>query len=72
MKALFLTIISIYICACGVKGPPRPPLKPVELGRGQPSFSGATKNMAYDSIPPLESNNEEDEKDKKKEKKNNE
>lgn len=41
-----LTISSILIvCGCGVKGDPLPPEKPVDLGRGRPTYRKATEGI---------------------------
>ncbi|MBT4760232.1 MAG: hypothetical protein HOO06_00920 [Bdellovibrionaceae bacterium] len=64
MIRLLLICSFIYLSACGVKGPPRPPLKPSVLGRGKPHFQGATKEMAYDKIPSLDIQKTDDDEDK--------
>ncbi len=63
------TLLFIFLCmtlACGVKGPPRPPLKPATLGRGKPNYSGATKDLNYKSITSDEADESNDKKKKKK------
>jgi hypothetical protein len=49
--SLFAIVIVTTLSACGVRGRPQPPLAPAELGRGQPSFKGATEEMAFPSVP---------------------
>ncbi|MBC86981.1 MAG: hypothetical protein CL677_07350 [Bdellovibrionaceae bacterium] len=40
MKRAILIFMFLNI-GCGVKGDPRPPLTPTEIGRGRPGFKGA-------------------------------
>jgi predicted small lipoprotein YifL len=42
-KVLFC-LLSLVLASCGVKGRPLPPLNPPTLGRGEPTYSEATKN----------------------------
>jgi hypothetical protein len=53
---LFLSTASIILAmvGCGVKGPPRPPNTPPELGRGEPSFKRATHEYAFPDVPSAE------------------
>ncbi len=48
--AIFFGLLSSLV-ACGVKGPPRPPERSAELGRGQPSFTRATEQFAFPDVP---------------------
>jgi len=57
MKNILLILIIILNFSCGVKGDPRPPDYPPELGRGRPAFKGATKGLKIQS----EEEEEEDE-----------
>lgn len=59
-----LVMFCLWISACGVKGDPLPPLKPVELGRGQPSYKKASEKIQLEKFPADE---EEEEKLKKHE-----
>lgn len=45
MKKLWINLLFFIISACGVKGKPLPPLEPVPLGRGEPSYSSATQDI---------------------------
>ncbi len=36
---------AIWLAGCGVKGDPLPPEKPVELGRGRPTYRRATEGI---------------------------
>ncbi len=47
-------IVILLAAGCGVKGDPKPPLTPVALGHGQPSFKRATKNIV--PAPPPDAN----------------
>jgi hypothetical protein len=54
----FLTLIilsSALFCqlGCGVRGDPVPPKIPAELGRGQPTYKGATEDLAFPNVPPV-------------------
>ncbi|MFS4458967.1 hypothetical protein [Bdellovibrio sp. HCB2-146] len=44
-KILILGLVLI-IAGCGVKGRPLPPLTPAPLGRGEPTYSEATKKKS--------------------------
>lgn len=41
----FLLTLLFAVAACGVKGDPLPPEKPVELGRGRPTYKRATEGL---------------------------
>lgn len=45
MKFSFLILSMIGIIGCGVKGDPKPPTKPPHLGRGEPTFKEAVKDV---------------------------
>lgn len=46
-SARFSALILFFssLAACGVKGDPLPPEKPVELGRGRPTYKRATEGI---------------------------
>lgn len=47
-KALNCSLLFVglmWLAACGVKGDPLPPEKPVELGRGRPTYKRATEGL---------------------------
>jgi hypothetical protein len=48
MRVSLLFFILTELCACGVKGDPLPPEKPVELGRGRPTYKRATEGIKVD------------------------
>lgn len=54
-------IISLILIGCGVKGDPQPPLKPAHLGRGEPTFKDAVKEVK----PAVIKENAEDEDDER-------
>lgn len=41
-------LICFFQLGCGVKGKPLPPIDPVTLGRGVPSYSKASENIGKD------------------------
>lgn len=56
----------LVIGACGVKGDPLPPEKPVELGRGRPTYKRATEDLKIEknkTVPakPVDKTDGEDE-----------
>jgi hypothetical protein len=67
---IVLTVITMLFlqAGCGVKGDPVPPKIPAELGRGQPTYKGATEDLAFPSVPPVltPNVNEKKEEDEKK------
>lgn len=42
---LSLLTIGFVIQGCGVKGDPLPPERPVEMGRGKPTYKRAFRNL---------------------------
>jgi hypothetical protein len=40
------------VSGCGVKGDPLPPEKPVDLGRGRPTYRRATEKIRIEKTPP--------------------
>jgi hypothetical protein len=40
--------ICLGLCACGVKGDPLPPERPPDLGRGRPTYKGASEEIHMD------------------------
>lgn len=73
-KLIFLKRILIVIMiatlghiGCGVRGDPIPPKVPAELGRGQPTYKGATEDLAFPSVPPVIAPSVNDQKKKESE-----
>lgn len=46
-----VSVQPFMVAACGVRGKPQPPVMPAELGRGGPSFQGATEDLAFPNVP---------------------
>ena len=42
---LAMCLVALVVAGCGVKGDPVPPEKPVELGRGRPTYKRATEDI---------------------------
>jgi hypothetical protein len=65
MNQLILASISIlFLVACGVKGDPVPPERAAYIGRGRPTFKGATKGIkVQQQLPPDLDRSEADEKE---------
>lgn len=53
--------ISLVFLGCGVKGDPQPPLRPPHLGRGEPTFKEAVKEVK----PAVINNKTEEEEDER-------
>jgi hypothetical protein len=56
MKYFYITtLMTLTLCqwGCGVRGDPVPPKIPAELGRGQPTYKGATEDLAFPNVPPV-------------------
>ena len=53
----------VIIVGCGIKGPPRAPSIPPELGRGRPTYKGATKKFINEGTSLLVNDKESEEKD---------
>lgn len=62
-----LIISSLGHIGCGVRGDPVPPKIPADLGRGQPTYKGATENLAFPKVPPVVAPSAVDDSKKKKE-----
>lgn len=45
-RFVVLMMSAMFLAGCGVKGSPLPPLNPAPLGRGEPTYSEATKKEA--------------------------
>lgn len=43
--SLLLLLVLSALSGCGVKGDPLPPEKPVEVGRGRPTYKRATEGL---------------------------
>lgn len=50
-KSTLLFLASVFIGGCGVKGAPLPPLTPPPLGRGEPTYSDATRKSKQKARP---------------------
>ncbi len=58
-----------FISACGVKGDPLPPEKPVEIGRGRPTYKRAFRDIQMpDSTKDDNTGDEEENENSKKQK----
>lgn len=51
-REIFLFMVFTAIVGCGVKGDPLPPEKPVELGRGRPTYKRATEGLKIETTKP--------------------
>jgi hypothetical protein len=69
LKIFFSLIALVYLNqACGVRGDPVPPKTAPVLGRGQPTYKGATQELAFPTVPPVyapKAKDKEDENEKK-------
>lgn len=54
LKLTLLLPIFLLIVGCGVRGDPKPPSYPAELGRGRPSFKDPSRAMSYPGLPDAE------------------
>lgn len=46
LNKFLIVVLAVAFVGCGVKGRPLPPLTPPTLGRGEPTYSEATKKKA--------------------------
>lgn len=63
-SAVLLAGIAFVLSACGVKGDPLPPEKPLEIGRGRPTYKKATEGIRIDKTknePDRDADKDEDE-----------
>lgn len=60
IKLIGLALAFLFAAACGVKGDPMPPEKPIEIGRGRPTYKKATEGIRIEKAKPAESEEEED------------
>ena len=61
MTKILVLLLSLLISACGVKGKPLPPIEPVPLGRGEPNYSSAAKEIQIKKKKPKKIQNDWDE-----------
>ena len=62
-----LALACFAILACGVKGDPLPPEKPVELGRGRPTYKRATEEIPIEKARPRAQDEEDKDEDEERE-----
>lgn len=48
VQTLALIAIVTLVLGCGVRGKPLPPLTAEEIGRGEPTYRGATQSLKED------------------------
>ena len=65
LKSLLICSATVMVavaglCACGVKGDPLPPDKPVDLGRGRPTYRRATEKLKIENIPATRKEKDDD------------
>ena len=51
ISKLALAATGLGLAGCGVKGDPLPPERPVEMGRGRPTYQRATKKIMVEKDP---------------------
>ena len=51
-----IVLLLLFVVSCGVKGDPLPPEKPVEIGRGRPTYKRATEPLRKTDLPPMYEN----------------
>lgn len=67
MKRWIITIgILAHVTGCGVRGDPVAPKTPPNLGRGQPTYRGATEDLKFQSVPPVYAPQIKEDKDEEK------
>ncbi len=61
INTLVLFISLAFLSACGVKGDPLPPEKPIEIGRGRPTYKKATEGIRIEKSKIKEDEDEDEE-----------
>lgn len=51
---VILLVVSIVSSGCGVKGDPLPPVEPAHIGRGEPTFNRATREIVDPTLPAID------------------
>ena len=54
VRLLLASFALLALAACGVKGDPLPPEKPVEVGRGRPTYRRATEGIRVEKHDPAD------------------
>jgi hypothetical protein len=57
---IFELLLAFALCGCGVKGDPLPPEKPPELGRGRPTYKGASEEIKIEKRRGKDSDKKDD------------
>lgn len=60
-----IIVVVTNLMGCGVKGDPLPPERPVELGRGRPTYKRAAERIKV--VPQVDESPEPDEEDETEE-----
>lgn len=65
LRFSLLLQIVFTLLACGVKGDPLPPEKPIDIGRGRPTYKRATEGLRVKEkrSPPVREEEEKDERE---------
>jgi len=59
-KMAALLFGCLVMLGCGVKGDPLPPDRPVELGRGRPTYKRATEGLTIEKTKPRKEEDEDE------------
>ena len=69
-NGILFILATLALAACGVKGDPVPPERAAYIGRGRPTFKGATEGIkVQQQLPPDLDRSEADEKEREEQQK---